>query len=127
MQGDIDRILISRQLIADRVEELALQIIADHASHSTVAPMTIIPILTGAMIFCADLIRRMPIAMQIDLLGVSSYPGKSLASQGSTLIAQQLGNLAGRHLLLVDDILDSGGTIRMVRELLETKNPASVR
>ena len=127
MQGDIDRILISRERIAARVAELARQITSDQAAQGTVAPVTIIPILTGAMIFCADLIRQMPGAMQIALLGVSSYPGKSLTSQGPQLIAQQLGNVAGRHVLLVDDILDSGGTLRAVRTLLNVQNPASVR
>src|SRR4051812_24562627 len=101
MQGDIDRILISRDRIAERVADLASQITADHAARDGVVPVTIIPILTGAMIFCADLIRRMPMAMQISLLGVSSYPGTSLRTQGAQLIAQQLGNVAGRHVLLV--------------------------
>jgi hypoxanthine phosphoribosyltransferase len=123
MDRDIERVLISQDQIAARVAELARQITADHVD----GEVTIVPILTGAMIFCADLIRQIPIAMQIGLLTVSSYPGKSLRSQGAQIIGQQLGDVSGRHLLLVDDILDSGGTIRLVSGLLRELNPASVR
>ena len=91
------------------------------------AEITIVPVLTGAMIFCADLIRHIPIAMRVGLLAVSSYPGRSVASQGSTVLSQQLGDLRGRHVLLLDDILDSGGTIRLVRGLLAESGAASVR
>jgi hypoxanthine phosphoribosyltransferase len=124
MQRDIDRVLISQQRIAARVGELARQITADHTPGGEV---TIVPILTGAMIFCADLIRQIPIAMQVGLLTVSSYPGRSLRTQGSQVVGQQLGDVRGRHLLLVDDILDSGGTVKLVSGLLAELDPASVR
>src|SRR5207302_10919646 len=103
MQGDIDRVLIPQDRIARRVQELARQITADHAGGAG-AEVTIVPVLTGAMIFCSDLIRQIPIAMKIGLLTVSSYPGRSLSSQGSQVVQQQLGDVAGRHLLLVYDI-----------------------
>lgn len=124
MDRDIDRVLISQQQIAKRVGELARQITADHTPGGEV---TIVPILTGAMIFCADLIRQIPIAIQIGLLTVSSYPGRSLRTQGAQVIGQQLGDVRGRHILLVDDILDSGGTLRLVTSLLHELEPASVR
>jgi hypoxanthine phosphoribosyltransferase len=123
MDRDIDRVLISQQQIATRVAELAREITSDHGD----GEVTIVPILTGAMIFCADLIRHIPMPMQIGLLTVSSYPGKSLRSQGAQLIGQQLGDVGRRHLLLVDDILDSGGTIRLVSAKLRELGPASVR
>jgi hypoxanthine phosphoribosyltransferase len=124
MERDVDRVLISQERIAARVAELAREITADHTPDGEV---TIVPILTGAMIFCADLIRQIPIAMQIGLLTVSSYPGRSLRTQGAQLLGQQLGDVRGRHLLLVDDILDSGGTIKLVTGLLRELGPASVR
>jgi len=65
--------------------------------------------------------------MKIGLMTVSSYPGKSLATQGSQLLHNQLGDVRGRHVLLVDDILDSGGTLRMVQSLLEKSGAARVR
>ena len=126
MEADIDRVLIPQERIAARVAELAGQITADHTSGGE-AEVTIIPILTGAMIFTADLIRQVPVPMQIGLLTVSSYPGRSLRTQGSQVLGQQLGDVRGRHLLLVDDILDSGGTLRLVTALLRDLGPASVR
>ena len=138
MRGDIDRVLIPQERIAQRVRELARQITADHqpaqpAGTGRRSPgfdggeITIVPVLTGAMIFCADLIRHIPIAMRIGMLAVSSYPGRSVRTQGSQVLGQQLGDLTGRHVLLVDDILDSGGTIRLVSKLLREKGAESVR
>ena len=88
MHRDIERVLISQYQIAGRIKEMAQQITRDHESTGEI---TIVPILTGAMIFCGDLIRQIPIAMQIGLLTVSSYPGRSIRTQGSQLIGQQLG------------------------------------
>jgi len=128
MHGDIDRVLIPHDRIARRVAELAAQITADHAPRQADGgEITIVPILTGALIFCADLIRRIPIAMKIGLLTVSSYPGRSIRTQGSAVLGQQLGDLRGRHVLLIDDILDSGGTLRLVTPLLHDLGPASVK
>ena len=128
MHGDIARVLIPQKRIAQRVRELARQITADHQPAGRGGgEITIVPVLTGAMIFCADLIRHIPIAMRIGLLAVSSYPGKSLRTQGSQVLGQQLGDLAGRHVVLVDDILDSGGTIRVVSDLLREAGAERVR
>lgn len=129
MQGDIERVLIPQARIAARVRELAEQIVADHTPPVMPgeAEITIVPVLTGAMIFCCDLIRHIPIAMKIGLLTVSSYPGASLRTQGSQVISQQLGDVRGRHVLLLDDILDSGGTIRTILPLMSQLGAASVK
>ncbi|MGA2499442.1 MAG: hypoxanthine phosphoribosyltransferase [Tepidisphaeraceae bacterium] len=129
MRNDVERVLISRDAIARRVAELAGQITLDHSPPKAngVAEVTIIPIMTGAMIFAADLIRQLPLKMKIGLLAVSSYPGKSVSSQGVNMLSSRLGDVRGRHLLLVDDILDSGATIARVRELLMQQAPASLR
>ena len=127
MHADIERVLISRERIAQRVGELAATIVADHAALGSGAEITIVPILTGAMIFCGDLIREMPIAMKIGLMTVSSYPGRSVSSQGAQVIQRQLGNLQGRHVLVIDDILDSGNTMRLVVPTLRELGAASVR
>src|SRR3954463_3983657 len=126
--ADIERILLSEQQIAARVAEMAARITADHlADDEADSELTIVPVLTGAMIFCADLMRRMPIAMKIGLLTVSSYPGASLRTQGSSLLHNQLGDVRGRHVLLVDDILDSGGTLRLIVPRVKELGAASVR
>lgn len=129
MHRDIERVLISQWQISARIQELARQITIDHTPPRMTgeAEITIVPIMTGAMIFAADLIRQIPIAMKIGLLTVSSYPGASLTSQGSELLSRQLPDIRGRHVLLLDDILDSGGTLKLVVPSLQAAGAASVK
>ncbi len=127
MEDDIDRILVTRAQIAQRIEELARQITADHTTAEGETEITLVPILTGAMVLAADLMRQMPVRMKIGLMTVSSYPGKSLSSQGASVLGSQLADIRGRHILLLDDILDSGGTLRRVVPLLQSMGPASVK
>ena len=126
---DIDRVLVSADNIAARVRALGEQITRDHlaAAETDHAPLTIVPIMTGAMIFCGDLIRHMPIPMKIGAISVRSYPGTSLKTQGSQLLGQTLGDLTGRHVVLVDDILDSGGTLRLIVPMLRDLGALSVK
>lgn len=125
MLDDLEKVLIDASRIRDRVRELARQITHDYANIDS--GITIVPIMTGAMIFTSDLIREMPIKMKINLMTVSSYPGKSVRTQGASLLSQQLGDVHGRHVLLVDDILDSGGTLQLVAPLLKQLGAESVR
>jgi hypoxanthine phosphoribosyltransferase len=128
MHGDIERVLIPQDQIAKRVRELAAMITADHTPpRMSDGEITIVPILTGAMIFCGDLIRQIPIQLRIGLLAVSSYPGASIRTQGSQVLSQQLGDIRGRHVLLVDDILDSGGTVQLVVPILRELGAATVK
>lgn len=127
MRDDIDRILITQEQIGRRVGELALQITADHQRADGGGEVTMVPILTGAMIFCCDLMRRIPIAMRIGLMTVSSYPGAAVASRGSQVVSRQLGDVAGRHVVLLDDVLDSGGTLRATLPVLRELGAASVK
>jgi hypoxanthine phosphoribosyltransferase len=127
MQRDIERILIPHAQIAQRVGELAKMITNDHGAKTNGAEITIIPILTGAMIFCADLIRHLPMRTKIGLLAVSSYPGRSIHSQGSSILSDQVGDLRGKHVVLVDDIIDTGGTLRLVRDMLTEAGAASLK
>jgi hypoxanthine phosphoribosyltransferase len=130
MQLDVDRVLISQDRIAQRVRQLARQITDDHAAleaTGSTGEVTIVPILTGALVFCADLIRHVSIHMQIGLLTVSSYPGSTIRSQGAQVLSRQMGDLTGRHVLVLDDILDSGGTLRLVVPILREAGAASVK
>jgi hypoxanthine phosphoribosyltransferase len=128
MHTHIEKILISQQRIAERIKQMAVQITADHSpSKIDGGEITIVPIMTGAMIFTSDLIRQIPIAMKIGMMTVSSYPGKSVQSKGSQMLANQVGDISGRHVLVVDDILDSGGTIHMVVPALREMGAASVK
>jgi hypoxanthine phosphoribosyltransferase len=127
MRADIERVLITEVQIAQRVKELAERITADHATPGGAAEVTIVPIMTGGMIFCSDLIRHIPFAMQIGLLTVSSYPGSSLRTQGAQLLGSQLGDVRGRHVVILDDILDSGGTLKLIQPIIKQLGAETVR
>lgn len=129
MHGDIDRVLISGAQIADRVRELAEAITRDHSPPNVdgEAEVTIVPILTGALVFAADLIRAIPLPIKINLMTVSSYPGQTTTSQGVSILQRQLQDVAGRHVVLVDDILDSGRTLAATVPLLREAGAASVK
>jgi hypoxanthine phosphoribosyltransferase len=129
MHQDIERVLMSQYQIQARVREMAAQITDDHSPPKMTggAEITIVPILTGAMIFCCDLIRRIPMQMKIGLMTVSSYPGASISSQGSHVVSKQVGDVKGRHVLLIDDILDSGGTLRLVAPIFKDLGAATVK
>ena len=135
MFPEIQRTLVTRDAIAVRVGEMARQIAADldadlrRDGHSALDQdrVVLIPIMTGAMIFAADLIREMPVKLAIGLVTVSSYPGQSVSSKGAQLASALPDNLAGKHVLVIDDILDSGQTLALVREVVGAQHPASLR
>lgn len=127
MQGDIEKILIDRQRIAARIRELALQIRRDLDDLSRDGEIVLVPILTGSIIFVADLMRELPHKIRINVVVVSSYPGKATASKGAAIAGSLPDGLEDKHVLIVDDILDSGSTIRLVREEIERRRPRSVR
>jgi len=125
MQQDIARVLFSRQRIQDRVRELADQISATYGVDDR--GLVIVPILAGSIIFLADLIRCLPFKMRIGLMTVSRYRGATTESGETHLVQDLTLDVAGRHVLLVDDILDTGGTLAAVRRQLLARNPASLR
>ncbi|MDX1565784.1 MAG: phosphoribosyltransferase family protein, partial [Phycisphaeraceae bacterium] len=99
MELTAEDIVVHRDAIARRVEELAQRISADFAPTSASDPgaeLTIVPVLTGAFVFAADLIRRLPLKTRIELVAVSSYPGTATRSQGPRLL-NQLPDLENRH------------------------------
>ena len=121
MREDIRQILIDRQTIQRRVEVLAAQLAADYP----VTEIVLMPLLTGSIIFLADLVRHLPIRMKIDVLAVSSYRGT--AHQGTRVLYPTRFDVAGKHVLVIDDILDSGRTLKTVTDLLRTQDAASVK
>ncbi len=126
MHADLDRVLIDRETLARRVAELAHDISERLGSLGPVREVTLVPVLTGSIIFVADLMRQLPMQMQIHLMSASSYPGTATHSQGVTVNPTLSGvpdDLAGRHVLLIDDILDSGRTLTAVRAELEARGP----
>ena len=125
MDRDIGRILLHHDQIAARVRQMASEIAALYDPEDPA--LTLVPILSGSIIFLADLIRELPLKMKIALVQVSAYPGKSVEAQEPEMVFELSGELAGRHVLIVDDILDSGRTLRLVREMISEHQPASVR
>lgn len=124
MQNDFERILIPREQIAERVRGLA-QEIAGHYEAEGVDELVLVTILSGSLIFLADLIRQLPLKMKIGLMTVSSYRGETA---GAAKVLHDLSmDVAGRHVLLIDDILDTGGTLRLVRQRLAQSGPESIR
>jgi hypoxanthine phosphoribosyltransferase len=128
MRQDIERILIDRTTISDRIAELGRSIVEDLRGQVEEDGLILVPIMTGSITFVADLMRELPLRMRIGLVTASSYPGTATTSQGVSLEGLQLpGSLEGRHILIIDDILDSGRTIRSVRAEIESRSPSSVR
>lgn len=127
VRSDIDMILISRDRIADRIIELGQEIGRDLDDLGEDNEIMLVPILTGSIIFVADLMRCLPQKMRIGVITATSYPGKSRVSKGVQIAGALPSDLEGKHVLIVDDILDSGNTIRTVRAEIEKRHPASVR
>lgn len=126
MQDDIAKVLITREQIARRVDELAREI-AGAYDHDTQTGLVLVSILSGALIFTADLVRRLPRPMHIGLITVSAYSGATTESRGARILRDLDVDVADRHVLLVDDILDTGGTLRLARDRLLLARPRSLR
>jgi hypoxanthine phosphoribosyltransferase len=116
------RVLISREQIETRVDELASAITADYEGMRPV----LVCVLKGAVLFIADLVRRLPFDLEIEFMVVSSY-GKSTESSGVVRILKDLEtDIEGRHVLIVEDVIDSGLTLQYLMHSLKARNPASV-
>ena len=117
------RRILSQARIRRRVRELAAQLRSDYADQRPV----FVGCLKGAFVFLADLVRQVGIPLQVDFIMVSSY-GMGTTSKGEiTVLKDVTTDLAGRHVVFVDDIIDSGLTLQRVREHLLARGPASVR
>ena len=119
MQADLDLVLFDQGTILHRLDEMAAQISADYHGRE----LTVIAIRNGSLIFMADLLRRIPLPLRLDCLSVASYHS-GLETSGEVTFRQiAQPDVAGRHILLVDDILDSGITINAIREKLRSASP----
>lgn len=116
-------VLISPERIRERVAELARQIKAEYGNE----PVTIVGVLTGCLMFLADLVRHLDLPLRIALIQASSYRGAATTAGALRVHAEQLPDLRGRHVLLVDDILDTGHTLVFVMKELRALGPASLR
>jgi len=123
MRQDVEEILLTEEQIQRRLDGLAAEIQQDYADKD----LTLIAILTGSVMFIADLLRRLPMQLRLDYIGVSSYHGET-RSTGDLVVTKALKlDVRDRDVLVVDDILDTGLTLVKIREMLQQLEPRSVR
>ena len=127
MKADLDKILFDSEQIATRIAALAREISRDLDELPEDGEIVLVSVLTGSVIFVADLIRQLPQKLRIELVTVKSYPGRATTSHGAKLIDGIDESIEGKHVLIVDDILDSGGTLNLIRAELSRRKPASLR
>ena len=116
--------MISEQAIEERVAELAAQISADYSDKGDVV---LVGVLKGAFIFLADLSRRLTIPRTIEFIAVSSYETGSISSGAVRLVMDVRGNIEDRHVLIVEDIVDTGHTLKSLIGILRSHRPASIK
>ena len=115
--------LISADEIQAAVADLAAKVEAEYRGK----PLTIVGVLTGSLMLLADLIRRVDLPLRVGLIQASSYRGKATRPGGLELNASLTPDLAGRHVLLVDDIFDTGRTLAGIVDRLSRENVASLK
>ena len=123
MQADLDRILFDEATIHRRLDELAAKISHDYRDRE----LTVVAILNGSVFLIADLLRRIPLPLKLDCLSVASYHGQTKPTGELVFRQVSMPDVAGRDVLILDDILDSGMTLATIREKLEAAGPLSVR
>ncbi|WP_327148735.1 hypoxanthine phosphoribosyltransferase [Nocardia sp. NBC_01329] len=123
---DIDSVLITEEQIAVKVSELAELIAKRYPADAPEGDLLLVGVLKGAIFFMTDLAKALPIPTQLEFMAVSSY-GSSTSSSGVVRIMKDLDkDIAGRNVLIVEDIIDSGLTLSWLMRNLSTRNPASL-
>ncbi len=120
---EIERVLVSKEEIAKRIKELGAQINKDYEGKT----LTLVCILRGGTIFFADLFRELTIDAEVDFIAVSSYGAGATSSGEVKLIKDLSAPVKGKHLLIVEDIIDTGTTLVYLKKLLEAREPESVK
>lgn len=123
MRDDIAEVFASEQQLRERVEAIGRQITEDYAGREPV----FVGVLKGCFIFMADLVRACDVKCTVDFMVVSSY-GSGTVSSGAVEIVKDLSqDIAGRDVIIVEDILDSGNTLSYLKRYMQARNPASIR
>jgi hypoxanthine phosphoribosyltransferase len=120
---DVKKVLIDELVIEKRLDVMAGKILEEFGNEEFVA----VVILKGAMVFMADLLRRMPVPLEIECLNVASYHGGTESSGTVDFLDKKLPDLKGRKVLVIDDILDTGRTLHAVGKRLREHGAALVR
>lgn len=120
---DLEKILFTERQIQKRLEELGAEVEDRYQGEE----ITVISIINGALIFTADLIRRIRLPLRLDCIRASSYENATSPVGAPKIIDSVRLDVSGRHILLIDDILDTGNTLMRVRNELLAKKPGSIR
>lgn len=123
LHPDADRVLLGESAIKNRVDELGAAISRDYAGQEPI----VVGILKGAMIFMADLVRALDIPARLDFMVVSSYGATSKSSGVVRILKDLEQSVEGRHLIIVEDIVDSGLTLNYLAANLKSRKPASLK
>jgi hypoxanthine phosphoribosyltransferase len=124
VNNESPEVLISEEEIQARVLELAAEISADYEDADD---LVMVGVLKGSFIFLADLSRRLSIPRTIEFIAVSSYGNGSVASGAVRLVMDVRGNIEGKHVLIVEDIVDTGHTLKYLIGMMKSHRPASVK
>lgn len=124
LRQDVDKILISEDELHQRIRDLARMI--NHTYTDADRPL-LVCVLKGAYMFLADLTRHLSMRHEVDFMEISSYGARTESSGVVRILLDLERNIDGRHVLIVEDIVDSGRTLDYVTRNLETRGPASVR
>ena len=123
LHADIEEILVPEAMLRARIGELAAAIAGDYQGKQ----LLLVGILKGAVLFLGDLARQLEMPLELDFMAISSY-GDATESSGVVRILKDLDEpIEGKHVLVVEDIVDSGLTLRYLLQSLERRNPASLR
>ncbi|MEU4247858.1 hypoxanthine phosphoribosyltransferase [Amycolatopsis sp. NPDC026612] len=124
-EGEIASVLVTEQQIQDKIAELSEQIAADYPANGQ-GELLLVGVLKGAVMFMTDFARALPLPTQLEFMAVSSY-GSATSSSGVVRILKDLDrDIAGRDVLIVEDIVDSGLTLSWLLKNLASRNPASL-
>ena len=119
----LEKVLFSKEQLAKRIKELAAQLDKDYAGKTPL----MVAILKGSVMFFTDLIREMTLPLEIDFMSISSY-GSGVKSSGEVKMIKDLDNkIEGKDVIIVEDIVDSGYTMKYLTHLLEARNPSSIK
>jgi hypoxanthine phosphoribosyltransferase len=123
MMGDIEEVLVSREQIKEMVAQLGKRISKDYEG----TELVLVGVLKGGFVFLADLMREITIPVDMDLIAVSSY-GASTQSSGVVRIIKDMDlSVADKHVLIVEDLVDTGLTLKHLKDLFNTRGPKSVK
>ena len=123
--GDIQEVLFSEEELAQRVRHLGAQISRDYASKVDEG-IVLVTVLRGAAVFSADLARNITLPLEMDYIAVSSYGGDAQSSGAITMVKDTSSSIEGKHVIVVEDIQDTGLTLAHLGNLLAARRPASI-